>query len=60
MQFAALGFLNGVEENEIEMIELAHSIVKYTKLILLPLESYIRKFQKYKEVWSVDISTYIQ
>ncbi|CAL8110099.1 unnamed protein product [Orchesella dallaii] len=60
MQFAALGYLHGVEESEGEMIELAHSLVKYTKLILLPLESYIRKYEKYREVWSLDITSYVK
>lgn len=60
MMFAALGFLQGVEENEVEMMEIAHGIVKYTKLVLLPLESYIRKFQRYKEVWSLDISAFVK
>ncbi|ODM98022.1 Dynein heavy chain 1, axonemal [Orchesella cincta] len=60
MQFAALGSLRGVEESEAEMIELAHSLVKYTKLILLPLESYIRKYEKYREVWSLDITSYVK
>lgn len=60
MQFAALGYLKGIEESEIEMIELAHNIIKYTKLVISPLESYIRKFAKYKDVWSLDISSYIK
>lgn len=60
MQFGALGNLRGVDRNELEMVELAHQLVKYTKLILLPLDSYIRKFAKFKEVWMLDIPSFIK
>lgn len=60
MRFAALGYLKGIEESEPEMIELTQELLKYTKLVLIPLESYIRKFDKYKDIWTLDIKAYIK